>query len=83
MNPNYSVIPCFVKENLKTTLKIYVISNKVNGFLLQVLLAFPTLSQNTNSLFHLIFLPLFSRTFPLLNHPKSHHYNPKQQEFKI
>jgi hypothetical protein len=26
---------------------------------------------------------LFSRTFPILNHPKSHHYDPKQQEFKI
>ncbi len=31
----------------------------------------------------LLLLYLFSRTFPFLNHLKSHHYDPKQQKFKI
>jgi hypothetical protein len=26
MNPNYSIIPCFVENNPKITLKVYVIS---------------------------------------------------------
>jgi hypothetical protein len=32
---------------------------------------------------HFLFLHLFSKTLPLLNQPKLHHYDTKQQEFKI
>jgi hypothetical protein len=55
--------------------------NKVRGFLSWVPLALPI--PLLNSLSHLLLFPLFFRTLPLLNHLKSHHYDPKQQEFKI
>ncbi len=57
--------------------------NKIYGFLPQVVPALLIIFSKTNSPSHLPLLPLFSRTLPLLNHPKSHHYDPKQQKFKI
>ncbi len=36
-----------------------------------------------DSMSHFLFLHLFSKTLPLLNQPKLHHYDTKQQEFKI
>jgi hypothetical protein len=36
MNPNYSIIPCFVEKNLKKHLKFVKYQNKVYGFLLQI-----------------------------------------------
>jgi hypothetical protein len=36
MNPNYSVIPCFVEKNPKQHLKCVLYQNIVYGFLLQV-----------------------------------------------
>ncbi len=83
MNPNYSVIPCFVeKKSPKQHLKSVLYQKKVYAFLPQIpptLLFFSKKELSISSCFP----PLFSRTFPLLNHPKSHHYDPKQQEFKI
>jgi hypothetical protein len=43
MNPNYSIIPCFVEKNPKQHLKFVLYQNKIYGFLLQVPIAPPTL----------------------------------------
>jgi hypothetical protein len=84
MNPNYNILPCFVEKNPKTTLKIYVISKQSLWFSIA-----STSSSSYSSFLKKLPIssssppPLFSITLPLLNHPKSHHYDPKQQEFKI
>jgi len=39
MNPNYSIIPCFVKKNPRQHLKFVLYQNRVCGFLLQIPLA--------------------------------------------
>ncbi len=77
MNPNYNIIPCFVKKNPKTTLKICAISKQSLWFSIASTSSSSYSSLKINSLFHLLFLSLFLKTFPLLNHPKSHHYDPK------
>ncbi len=84
MNPNYNIIPCFVEENPKTTLKICVISKQNLWFSTTSTLTLLNLfKKKKKTPYFILFSFLFSRTFPLLNHPKSHHYDPKQHEFKI
>jgi hypothetical protein len=79
-NPNYSIIPGFVEKIPKQHLKFVLCQNRVYGFLPQV----PPASYYSLKNPHLIFFSIFFfKTLPLLNHPKTHHYDPKQQKFKI
>jgi hypothetical protein len=81
INPNYNIIPGFAEKIPKQHLKFVLYQNKV----------FSTASTSSYSYFSLNKTPcfiffsscLFCKTLPLLNHPKSHHYDLKQQEFKI
>ncbi len=83
INPNYIMIPNFVEKNPKTALQICVLSKHNMRFSTTSTSNSPILLQKNNLYLIFFTFPLFSRTFPILNHPKSHHYDPKQQEFKI
>jgi hypothetical protein len=70
------------KQIPKQHLKFVIYQNIVNGFLQQKLLALPIiLSKQT--LVSSSSPPFIFQNSPLYNHPKSHHDDPKQEEFKI
>ncbi len=68
MNPNHSMIPCFIEKKSKTTLKIYAISKQSLWF-------FATSTSNSSyySIKPLVssssFSPLFSKTLPFWTIP--------------
>ncbi len=81
INPNYNIIPSFVEKNPKITFKICAISKLSVVFYFKYFHLFLFFSKNLSHFFLLLLCFLELRT--LLNHPKSYHYDPKQQVFKI
>jgi hypothetical protein len=95
MNQNYNRIPCFVEKNPKTTIKICGISKQSLWFSIASTSSsslfslpnfespyFPKLSNNLLTFPNSLKISLFPNS-PLFNHPKSHHHDQNQQEFKI
>jgi hypothetical protein len=79
MNQNYNKIPCFVEKNPNTIIKICGISKQSSWFFIA-----STFSSSFSYFPNFMYknLHVFPN-FPLLNHPKSHHHDQNQQEFKI
>ncbi len=79
MNPNYSIIPCFVEKKSKMTFKMCTISKQSLWF------------STTNTYSSSYFFPklcvssflLILQNFHLLNYPKSHHHDQNNKNSKV
>jgi hypothetical protein len=67
-----------LKKTPKQHLKVVLYQNKVYGFLLQVPLALPILLKKKFFVSSSSISLSFPKLSPFLNHPESHHYDPKQ-----
>jgi hypothetical protein len=80
MNQTYNKIPCFVEKNPKKIIKNYGISKQNLWFsTVKFLQLLSFVFQNcVPKNYHFFFI-----NSPFLDHPKSHHHDQNQQEFKI
>ncbi len=69
INPSYNVIPCFVRKNPKTTLKICVISKQSLWFSIANTSNFSYYFPKKQTMFPFLLFLLFFRTLPFKTIP--------------